>query len=84
MSEIRYRAFLSYSHRDREVADWLHHELETFRVPARMVGEETKLGPVPARLHPIFKDREELSASGSLGEAITTALERSTALIVVC
>jgi len=35
-------------------------------------------------LHPIFKDREELSASGSLGEAITTALERSTALIVVC
>jgi tetratricopeptide (TPR) repeat protein len=84
MSEIRYRAFLSYSHRDRRFAEWLHHELETYRVPQRMVGNETEAGPVPARLHPIFKDREELSASGSLGEAITAALSRASALIVVC
>ncbi len=84
MSEIRYRAFLSYSHRDRRFAEWLHRELETYRVPQRMVGAETELGPVPARLHPIFKDREELSASGSLGEAITVALSQSSALIVVC
>jgi tetratricopeptide (TPR) repeat protein len=84
MSEIRYRAFLSYSHRDRRFAEWLHRELETYRVPKRMVGALTKLGPVPARLHPIFKDREELSASGSLGEAITAALNRASALIVVC
>jgi hypothetical protein len=84
MSEIRYRAFLSYSHRDRQFAGWLHHALETYRVPARMVGRETKLGPVPARLHPIFKDREELSAAGSLNEAITAALSHAAALIVVC
>jgi len=66
MAEFRYIAFLSYSHRDRQIAEWLHRELETYRVPKRMIGTATPLGPVPARLHPIFKDREELSAAGSL------------------
>lgn len=84
MSEIRYRAFLSYSHRDCRFAEWLHRELETYRVPQRMVGAVNELGPIPARLNPIFKDREELSASGNLGEAITAALSRASALIVVC
>jgi hypothetical protein len=84
MAEIRYPAFLSYSHRDQAVAEWLHHELETCRVPSHMVGRETPVGPVPSRLTPIFKDREELSAAGSLGEAITAAMSRSSALIVVC
>lgn len=84
MAEIRYPAFLSYSHRDREIAEWLHRELETYRVPSRMVGAETPIGPVPSRISPIFKDREELSAAGSLGEAITAALSRASALIVIC
>jgi tetratricopeptide (TPR) repeat protein len=84
MAEVRYPAFLSYSHRDQAVADWLHHELETYRVPSHMVGRETLLGPIPSRLTPIFKDREELSAAGSLGDAITAALSRASALIVVC
>ena len=34
----RYYAFLSYSHRDKELADWLHKELEKFRVPRALVG----------------------------------------------
>lgn len=84
MAEVSYPAFLSYSHRDQAVAEWLHHELETYRVPSHMVGRETPLGPIPARLTPIFKDREELSAAGSLGDAITAALSRASALIVVC
>ncbi|HJR83647.1 MAG TPA: toll/interleukin-1 receptor domain-containing protein [Sphingomicrobium sp.] len=84
MAEIRYPAFLSYSHRDQAVAEWLHHALETYHVPSRMVGRETSLGPIPPRLTPIFKDRDELSAAGSLGEAITAALGRASALIVVC
>ena len=84
MAEIRYPAFLSYSHRDEAIAEWLHRELETYRVPSRMVGLETPFGPVPSRLSPIFKDRHELSTAGSLGEAITAALGRSSALLVVC
>src|SRR5207302_485948 len=31
--QTRYYAFLSYSHKDKELADWLHRELERFRVP---------------------------------------------------
>lgn len=84
MAEFRYIAFMSYSHRDREIAEWLHRELETYRVPKRMIGTATPIGPVPARLIPIFKDREELSAAGSLTEAIRTALSSASALIVVC
>ena len=34
----RYLAFLSYSHQDKELADWLHRELEEFRVPHRLPG----------------------------------------------
>lgn len=84
MAEFRYIAFLSYSHRDRQIAEWLHRELETYRVPKRMIGTATPLGPVPARLHPIFKDREELSAAGSLNAVIKNALGSASALIVVC
>ena len=31
--KLKYHAFLSYSHKDEEIADWLHQELEAFRVP---------------------------------------------------
>lgn len=80
----RYCAFISYSHRDKAVADWLHRALETYRVPAKLVGRETPLGPVSRRLVPIFRDRAELPASDSLGAAITEALAASKYLIVIC
>ena len=32
-SQTHYYAFLSYSHKDEAIADWLHEELERFRVP---------------------------------------------------
>lgn len=83
-AQIQYRAFLSYSHSDRAFAASLHRALESFRVPFKLVGTATALGPVPARLTPIFRDREELSASHSLSEAIEAALSQSSALIVVC
>jgi hypothetical protein len=44
-----YRAFISYSHADRRVVEWLHAALEAHRVPAKLVGELTPLGPVPDR-----------------------------------
>ncbi|HEY9282579.1 MAG TPA: toll/interleukin-1 receptor domain-containing protein [Pyrinomonadaceae bacterium] len=82
--EFKYWAFISYSHRDEEWAQWLHKELETYRVPRRLVGRPTPLGPVPRRLFPVFRDREELPGSADLGGNISGALSRSRTLVVVC
>jgi tetratricopeptide (TPR) repeat protein len=45
---------------------------------------KTAVGAVPKRLTPIFRDRDELSASGNLGAELTEALRDSLFLIVVC
>ena len=79
----KYWAFISYSHRDRAWADWLHKALETYRVPRRLVGRETTAGPVPRRLFPVFRDLEELPSSPNLSGAIDRALEQSRYLIVI-
>ena len=70
---------MSYSHRDRQVANWLHRALETYRLPLHMIAAGKA-----ERLRPIFKDRDELPASDSLGDAIETAIHSSDALIVLC
>jgi tetratricopeptide (TPR) repeat protein len=80
----RYWAFLSYSHRDSATADWLHDALEKYRVPRSLVGKETPRGIIPAGFSPIFRDRQELAASGDLGHTIREALAASRCLIVLC
>ena len=80
----RYFAFLSYSHKDEEIADWLHHELEEFRVPPALAGKLTANGITPKRLTPIFRDEHELAAADDLGEEIEEALSTSQFLIVLC
>ncbi len=77
-------AFLSYSHQDSTIADWLHETLEEYRVPPRLVGTLTEFGAVPKRLTPIFRDRHELAASPDLGEEIEEAIAGSRFLIVLC
>ncbi len=81
---FRYWAFISYSHRDEAWAAWLQRAIERFRVPRALVGRATDLGPMPRRLSPVFRDREELPAAGSLSETISTALEQSRSMIVLC
>ena len=81
---FKYRAFISYSHADEEWAKWLHRALETYKVPKRLVGKPTPYGPVPERLTPIFRDRDELATATSLGEILTAALEQSACQIVIC
>lgn len=75
---------MSYSHADSHCARWLHRRLETYRVPKSLVGRKTPLGTVPARLTPIFRDREELPASTDLNDEVRTALTASASLIVLC
>jgi hypothetical protein len=81
---VRYGAFLSYSHTDERHARWLLQRLEGYRVPKRLIGTAGRHGPVPARLGPVFRDRDELHAAGDLGSTITAALADSAALVVVC
>ena len=65
-----YFAFLSYSHQDQPLADWLEDQLEKFRVPRHLVGRITDYGAVPRKLTPIFRDLKELPASDDLGTEI--------------
>jgi len=80
----KYRAFISYSHADEKWASWLHKALETYRVPPQLVGTETSCGRVPARIAPIFRDRDELPTATNLGSVLTQALEDSACQIVIC
>jgi tetratricopeptide (TPR) repeat protein len=81
---FRYRAFISYSHADRKFARWLMGKLEGYRVPKRLVGKATPLGPVPPNLRPVFRDRDELASASDLGERIQSVLGESAALVVIC
>jgi eukaryotic-like serine/threonine-protein kinase len=81
---MRYRVFLSYSHADRRWARRVLRWLENWRVPRRLVGEQTAFGPVPSRLAPVFRDREELGAAPELSETIGRALAESESMLVLC
>ena len=81
---MRYSAFISYNHRDKREAAWLHRSLETYRIPRRLRGRETPLGTLGSRLPPVFRDREELAASPDLAQSVRDALAVSGSLVVIC
>ena len=82
--EFKYKAFITYAHRDEEKARWLRKKLESFRVPKHLVGKNSPFGPVPSRLYPIFRDRDELAGAAQLGPLIEQALHDSSHLVVLC
>src|SRR5688572_9348213 len=84
LADSKYRAFISYSHRDETWAAWLHRALETYRIPKSLVGQATATGSIPARLAPVFRDREELPTATDLGNILTQALRDSAFQIVIC
>ncbi|SCY62245.1 MTH538 TIR-like domain [Nitrosospira sp. Nl5] len=82
---FKYWAFISYSHRDRELASKLHDRLEKYQVPTELVGLKSIDGYLlPKRLYPIFIDRQELPSSSGLTKSIREALSNSQYLLVVC
>jgi hypothetical protein len=86
----RYTAFISYAHADnrehgRRWAEWVHHSLESYRVPRDLIGRLSREGiPVPRSLFPVFRDEEELAAADNLPARIEEALENSSAVIAIC
>jgi tetratricopeptide (TPR) repeat protein len=81
---FRFRAFLCYSHRDAAWADWLHGAIESYPIPPRLVGLATGAGVIPARLAPVFRDRDELPSAASLSSKVEDALAQSANLVVIC
>ena len=86
----KYLAFISYRHADnkeqgRQWATWLHQAIETYEVPADLVGKINARGDeIHARIYPVFRDEQELPAHADLGTSITQALDSTRLLIVLC
>ncbi len=76
-----FEAFISYRHakKDKKWAIWLHRSLERYRTPKSL-----QASGIRGRTDRIFRDDDELPASGDLNEAIREALNKSKCLIVVC
>jgi hypothetical protein len=77
MAEKRYRAFISYSQKDKAAARRIQRWLETYRLPK---GFETAR---KGRLGRFFRDDEEMSASPDVGATLRGAIEDSENLIVI-
>src|SRR5437764_1116160 len=62
IAAFKYRAFLSYSHRDTRWAKWLHRALEGYHIDKDFIGcAGGTAGPVPKSMRPIFRDREDFA-----------------------
>ncbi|OFX00712.1 MAG: hypothetical protein A3E78_11180 [Alphaproteobacteria bacterium RIFCSPHIGHO2_12_FULL_63_12] len=83
MGDKKYKAFISYSHADEAWAGWLQRALERFRAPGKLAAALKAKG-APARLSPVFRDREDFPVAGNLNAAIQAALAASEFQIVLC
>lgn len=92
MEKWTYDAFISYRHSelDKFVAENLHRQLESFRLPRQVVdstkhrgreGEETGRR---TRIERVFRDKDELPLTNNLEDPIRKALAESEYLIVIC
>ena len=90
LPERQYMCFLSYRHADnkrvgRQWATWLHHAIETYEVPADLVGKKTESGErIPQRIYPVFRDEDELPADAALSTPLIKALKNCRHLLVLC
>lgn len=83
--DFKYWAFISYSHKDEKWARWLHKKLETYGGHKKLVGNINFYGePIPKRVFPIFRDRDELPGASDLGLQLQQALQQSRFLIIIC
>lgn len=84
MDETRYAAFISYNSADRVTARRLQHALESYLIPRALRGTTTKFGVLSERIGKVCRDRTDFKSGGSLNAALAEALDRSSALVVLC
>lgn len=77
-------AFISYSRKDKSVANWLHTKLEKFPYPTSLVKIENR-PPNKKYMRPVFIDTKDLSVDiHSFDDKIKAILEDSHFLILLC
>ena len=79
MPEMRYDAFISYSHKDMHWGRWVQKRLERFHLPRQLRAESANGG---TGLH-IFRDQTDL-AGVELQSTLHRELEASRFMIVIC
>lgn len=84
VAEFRYKAFISYSHKNSRHAAWLMKRLESYQIPDHLRASAHGAASNGKRLGRMFRDREELSASGCLDSQLLDAITNSEFLIVIC
>ena len=72
-------AFISYNHKDQEMAKWLQAKLESDKLPTEIHNEFEN----SRYLRPVFRDKTDLNA-GILSEELKKHLISSKYLVVVC
>ncbi|MBQ7267747.1 MAG: toll/interleukin-1 receptor domain-containing protein, partial [Synergistaceae bacterium] len=71
----KYYAFISYSHKDKKIAQKLHKRLRSYHLPSNLVRKHPEL---PKKLGTIFLDEANLVANGgSLTESLRGYLDES-------
>lgn len=88
---FKYKAFISYSHRDMKLAKRLHDFLENYHLPTtscKRLDESERLADLLKNrgkkpLSPVFRDETDLP-HGNLTEEIKAALRDSQFIIVLC
>jgi hypothetical protein len=78
----RFRAFISYSQKDKAHARRLHRALEAYRVPAGL--EVAGVDAKRRKLGRFFRDDEEMGAASDPGAALLGAIADAENLIVIC
>lgn len=80
----KYVVFISYSRKDKTVADWLHEKLEHYVLPDKE--KANSIFPFEGKyFRPVFLDTQDLHVEERpFNEKIKTAIENSSFLIVLC
>lgn len=80
----KYVAFISYSRKDKAIADWLHEKLESYALPDRQ--KALSIFPFDGKyFRKVFLDTQDLHVEERpFTERLKTALEHSAFLIVLC
>ena len=79
---FEYFAFISYSHKDQELAKRLKKRLQSYHLPSRL---RKSYPGLPKKLRPVFLDESSLvSIDESLQKSLYINLDNSNYLIVIC